>query len=222
MKYYSVAIDGPAGSGKSTVARRVAEHLGFTYVDSGAMYRAVAWQALNQSADFHNDTEIEQIAKELHFQLDKNGWLINGERIDSLLRSPQVSQYASNVAKTIGVRKILVAKQQEIASKNHVVMDGRDIGNHVLPHADVKIYLTASVEERAKRRLNEQQKRGYDGDLQLIMKEIERRDEQDQTREISPLRQASDAVRIDTTSRSVQQIVDEIVTICCTKMGGEE
>lgn len=224
MKIFSVAIDGPAGSGKSTVARQVAQELDLTYLDTGAMYRAIAWQSLDYQIDIQDETAVAHIAQITRFDIGSAGLLVNGEQItqiDEMLRTPVVSQLASEVAKYPTVRSILVAKQQEMAKRYQVVMDGRDIGTVVLPDAEIKIFLTASIEERAYRRYTELQKKGYQVDLPQLQSEIHTRDVNDQTRSVSPLKQAEDAILIDTTKRTVSEIVKQIMDICCTKMGGE-
>jgi cytidylate kinase len=222
MKRFSVAIDGPAGAGKSTVARKVADYLGITYVDTGAMYRAIAWKALKGGVGTENEEAVTQLAEALTFSLDRQGICVDGVRLADEIRTPEVSNAASRIARMPGVRRILVNKQQEIAATRSVVMDGRDIGTHVLPHADVKIFLTASIDERAERRYRELLAKGLKPDFEQLREEIRRRDENDRTREYAPLRQAEDAVLIDTTGRSVDEIVKSILRLCRNKMGGEE
>jgi len=222
MKFYAVAIDGPAGSGKSTIARILAKKLGFLYLDSGAMYRAVAWRSLKQKINLKDPAAIRQLVQSTKFEMVSDRLLVNGEYIDEQLRTPEVSQLASEVAQNPIVREILVKKQQEIARDHHVIMDGRDIGTVVLPDADVKIFLTASIDERAKRRYRELKAKGLKVDLEQLRDDIRKRDENDQNRAISPLRQAEDAIRIDTTNRTIEEVVEQILAICCTKMGGEE
>ncbi|WP_124727311.1 (d)CMP kinase [Staphylospora marina] len=222
MRRFAVAIDGPAGAGKSTVARKVADRLGITYVDTGAMYRALAWKALSENMDTDNEEDITHLAEGIRFSLDPNGIRVNGIPLSDEIRTPEVSNEASKIAKMPGVRRILVNKQQEIAATQHVVMDGRDIGTHVLPDADVKIFLTASIDERARRRFEELTAKGLSPDFDRIREEIRRRDENDRTRVHSPLRQAEDAIRIDTTGRSVDEVVETILRLCRNKMGGEE
>lgn len=222
MKYYAVAIDGPAGSGKSTIARILASKLNFIYLDSGAMYRAIAWRVLNENIDLNHSARLRPLIESTHFEIDPNGLLVNGERVGEELRTPEVSSLASEVAKNPIVREILVRKQQEMAKDHHVIMDGRDIGTVVLPNADVKIFLTASIDERAKRRYREFQQKGLEVDFEQLRNEIRQRDENDQNRSISPLRQAEDAIRIDTTNQTIEEVVEQILSICCTKLGGEE
>jgi cytidylate kinase len=221
MKYYAVAIDGPAGSGKSTVAKQLARRLHFTYVDTGAMYRAVAWRSIIEEIDPTESEKIALLAEKIDFSLHQRGMLIDGERLQDQLRLPEVSSRASTVAKIAGVREALVRKQQQIAASHHVVMDGRDVGTRVIPKADVKIFLTASIEERARRRYQELQKKGHPMALDRLVEEIKQRDHNDQTRAHSPLVQAEDAIRIDTTHLTIQQVVQKILAICDTKIGGD-
>lgn len=222
MKQLQVAIDGPAGAGKSTVARQVANRLGLSYVDTGAMYRSIAWKALHENVDVHDDEAITHLAEQLTFSLHPQGIIVNGLLLTEEIRTQEISALASAIAKMPGVRRILVNKQQEIAALESVVMDGRDIGTHVLPNADVKVFLTASIEERALRRYKELRAKGLDVDLNRLKEEIKHRDENDRTRKYGPLKRAEDAVLIDTTNRSVEEIVDSIMQLCRHKMGGGE
>lgn len=222
MRSFAVAIDGPAGSGKSTVARHLAKRLNFIYLDTGAMYRAIAWKVLQEKINLDDVHRVSKLAMTTYFQIDSTGLLINGEQVDEELRTSEVSKLASEVAKIPIVREILVDKQRAMAKGHRVVMDGRDIGTVVLPDAEVKIYLTASIDERADRRYKELKNKGLMVDLDQLRREIRLRDENDETRSISPLRQAEDAILIDTTDHTIKEIVDQIHTICCTKMGGEE
>lgn len=221
MKRFQVAIDGPAGAGKSTVARQVAKKLGFTFVDSGAMYRAIAWMIL-QEGDQVSEQKAYQLAQNSHFSLHPQGVIVNDQVLTDELRSPEVSNLASTIATMPRVRQALVVKQQEIAEQESVVMDGRDIGSHVLPNADLKVFLTASIEERAKRRLEDLTQKGLSVDLETLKAEIAARDLNDQTREFSPLIQAEDAYLLDTTQMTIPQVVEKILVLCRTKMGGEE
>ena len=188
-----VAIDGPAGAGKSTVARAVAERLGFLHVDSGAMYRAVALWALENGVDPSNGAKVVPMAASAEINLNGGRVLLNGRDITADVRRPEVSQAASRVSAIPGVRRELVSKQQEYAAAASVVMEGRDIGTVVYPRAQVKIYLDASAEVRARRRVGE-----LGGDYAEVLREIRERDGRDATRADSPLRQAEDAVYVDT------------------------
>ncbi|MGA9173400.1 MAG: (d)CMP kinase [Thermoactinomyces sp.] len=222
MKRFLVAIDGPAGAGKSTVARQVAKRLGLVYIDTGAMYRALAWKALQKGISLQDEEAVTQLAESLTFALHPKGISINGQYLSHEIRTPEISCAASTIARMFGVRRVLVNKQREIAENQNVVMDGRDIGTNVLPHADLKIFLTASIEERAKRRFKEMKAKGLVADLEQLKKEIRERDEKDRTREHAPLKQADDAVLIDTTHRSIAEIVENILQLCCNKMGSRE
>ena len=188
-----VAIDGPAGAGKSTVARAVAERLGFLHVDSGAMYRAVALWALENGVDPGDGAKVVPMAESAEINLNGGRVLLNGRDITADVRRPEVSQAASRVSAIPGVRRELVSKQQEYAAAASVVMEGRDIGTVVYPRAQVKIYLDASAEVRARRRVGE-----LGGDYAQVLREIRERDDRDATRADSPLRQAEDAVYVDT------------------------
>jgi len=188
-----VAIDGPAGAGKSTVAKAVAARMGFLHVDSGAMYRAVALWALENGIDPSDDHKLVPLAESAEILLEGGRVQLNGRDITAEIRRPEVSQASSKVSAIPGVRRALVLKQQEFAERASVVMEGRDIGTVVYPNAQVKIYLDASAQVRARRRVNEQ-----GGDFAQVLREIEERDDRDATRADSPLRQAGDAIYLDT------------------------
>ncbi|SMO42013.1 (d)CMP kinase [Melghirimyces algeriensis] len=225
MTCFSIAIDGPAGSGKSTVARQVAKELGLTYVDTGAMYRAITWKALKQNVDLEDESSVARMSQETDIQLSsENGvdvW-VDGIKVTNDIRTPQVTSNVSLIASQARVREILVDKQREIAQKTGVVMDGRDIGTHVLPKANLKIFLTASIEERAQRRHRELTQRGYSVDWDQLKEEIRLRDEKDSVREHSPLRPAEDAIHLDTTGLSIKEVVQAILNLSRTKaIGGE-
>ena len=215
----NVAIDGPAGAGKSTVARQVASELGYIYVDTGAMYRAVALAALQESAPAHDHERIGRLASEISIELrpgsDGQQVLLNGEDVTDQIREPHVSRLVPQIAAIGAVREVLVRHQQRMARSKGVVMDGRDIGTHVIPDAEVKIFLTASVEERARRRYEELMAKGHqDVTYEQLVSDISERDRHDREREVSPLVQAEDAVYIDSTGLTVQEVVNTIVTIC--------
>lgn len=206
-----VAIDGPAGSGKSTVCKIIASKYGFTYIDTGAMYRSIAYVAENYGYD-----DIEKKAAEVEFILEDNGKKIsiryNGEIIDltSKIRTPEISSKVAFIASNKEIRKILVAKQQSYAKGCDVIMEGRDITTVVLPQADIKVYLTASPEERAKRRYKEWENKSDAPKFEDVLKDIIKRDEMDTNRAESPLMQARDAIFIDTTGLTLEQVSDKI------------
>lgn len=212
-----IAIDGPAGAGKSTVAKLVAEKLDFLYVDTGAMYRAITWKALQKGIDIKDTEAVAKLAADTRIDLIKkpesNGLtvLCDGKDVTSAIRSPQVSQAVSLLAQVEAVRNILVKKQREIAQSESVVMDGRDIGSHVLPYAPYKFFLNASLRERAKRRYKELCSKGYEVDIKQLEKDIALRDEMDSNREIAPLIKVPEAIEIDTTELTPEQVADKIV-----------
>ncbi|WP_196602742.1 (d)CMP kinase [Pectinatus frisingensis] len=212
-----IAIDGPAGAGKSTVAQLVAARLGYTYIDTGAMYRAVAWKVL-QADDFDfKDEFIIQTAQHMNLILQyidgSTRVLADGEDISDKLRAPAVNKIVSQVAKLGPVREKMVALQRTMAQNGAVVMDGRDIASNVLPNADIKIYLTASVEERARRRFIEMKQKGYNIDLEQLKSEIAARDKADSERAISPLIKTPDAFLLDSTSMTIKAVVDKILSL---------
>lgn len=209
-----IAIDGPAAAGKSTIAKMTAEKLNYTYLDTGAMYRALTYKALSRNIDINNGTILGEMLKETAITLEptKEGQVVkvDGVEVSEEIRSPEVTAAVSKVATHQAVRTLMVNKQRQLGEKSGVVMDGRDIGTHVLPTAELKIFMTASVEERAIRRYKEDQARGIDTSLEQLKKEIKARDEADSNREVSPLKQAEDAILLDTTAMSIDEVVDEI------------
>lgn len=213
----SIAIDGPAAAGKSTVAKILAEDYSYVYIDTGAMYRALTYKAIQNNADLENEEELKKIlsATEIELVPSDNGQqvLINGENVTDVIRTHDVTNSVSIVAKHAYVREEMVKRQQEMASGGRVVMDGRDIGTHVLPNAEVKVFLRASVLERAKRRHDENLSKGFESDLEQLKIDIARRDKLDSERIIAPLKKADDAVEIDTTSLSIEGVVEEIKKI---------
>lgn len=216
MKRLVVAIDGPAGAGKSTVAQLAAKKLGYTYIDTGAMYRAVAWKVLQQQevTDERILEVIRDIDVDLHYAKGKTTVTVDGEDVSAAIRTPEVSAVVSRVAALGPVRTKMVDLQRKMAKRGAVLMDGRDIATNVLPHADVKIFLTASIEERARRRWKEMKEKGYDIALETLKKDIAARDKADSEREISPLVQADDAVLLDTTGLSIDEVVVRILNLC--------
>lgn len=223
---YNIAIDGPAGAGKSTIARRVARELSFIYVDTGAMYRAMALYLLRRKVNRDDTEQIGNICQDAEISIEyQNGEqivLLNGENVNSYLRTEEVGNMASVSSAVPRVREKLLSLQRKLAKDMSVVMDGRDIGTTILPDADVKIYLTASSLTRAKRRYLELQEKGTVCNLDEIQKDIEERDQRDMSREISPLRQAEDAVLVDSSDLTIQQVVDRILQIFRSKTTGED
>ncbi len=216
-KRISIAIDGPAAAGKSTVAKVVAKKLSYVYIDTGAMYRAITYAALEQKVDIENEEKLMEVVKNVNieFQQGENTQLVflNGQDVSEVIRTPDVTNRVSIVAKHRLVREEMVRRQQELAEKGGVVMDGRDIGTHVLPDAEVKIFMLASVEERAERRYLENMNKGFDSNLEQLKEDIARRDKLDSEREVSPLKKADDALELDTTSLSIEEVVQKIMSI---------
>mgnify|MGYP000020087040 CR=1 FL=1 len=212
---HNVAIDGPAGAGKSTIAKRIARRLGYIYVDTGAMYRAMAYYLIQNQVDAADQEAIAAACQHadisICYQDGEQVVLLNGENVNAYLRTEAVGNMASVSSVVPEVRKKLVELQQKLARETDVVMDGRDIGTVVLPDADVKVYLTASVETRAKRRFLELQEKGEPADLAKIAADIEDRDYRDMHRDISPLRQAEDATLVDSSDMTIDQVVQAII-----------
>lgn len=223
MKKISIAIDGPAAAGKSTVAKIIADKLGYVYVDTGAMYRALTLKALKKEADLQNEDELVTILQDTVITLlpGEKGQRVftDGKDVTAEIRNAEVTNHVSVASKHKQIREEMVKRQKMLGSNGGVVMDGRDIGTHVLPAAEVKIFLLASVDERAQRRHLENLEKGYPSDLEKIKKEIAARDKLDSEREVAPLRKADDAVVIDTTSKSIEQVVDEILALASERIG---
>ena len=215
---YSIAIDGPAGAGKSTIAKQIARRKGYIYVDTGAMYRAMALFLIENHITPEEAEKISEKSKEADISIVyENGEqvvLLNGRNVNGLIRTEEVSNMSSASSVNGDVRKKLVELQQKLARTADVVMDGRDIGTCVLPHANLKIYLTASSEVRAKRRYDEMTAKGVECDIDVIKKDIEERDYRDMHREISPLKQAEDAILVDSSDMTIEEVIDKILGMC--------
>lgn len=213
----NIAIDGPAGAGKSTIAKMVAERLSFIYVDTGAMYRAIALYLLDQGVTGDDPSQIEALCKGADISIEyKDGEqlvILNGENVNAKIRTEQVGNMASVSSANAKVREHLLKLQRTLAAKNDVVMDGRDIGTTILPDAEVKIYLTASADTRAKRRALEYEQKGMPFDLDEIRRDIIERDERDMNREVSPLKQAEDAILVDSSEMGISEVVDAILAV---------
>ena len=215
---FNVAIDGPAGAGKSTIAKAVAAKKGYVYVDTGAMYRAMALYFLRSNISKDDETKISSVVDDIvvsiKYEAGSQHVILNGEDVTGLIRTEEVGNMASATSVYSAVRTKLVALQQELAKTTDVIMDGRDIGTVVLPNANVKVFLTASVECRAKRRFDELQAKGENPDFDKIAKDIEERDYRDSHREISPLKQAEDAILVDSSNMTIDEVVGTILDLC--------
>ena len=215
---YNVAIDGPAGAGKSTIAKLVAKKKGYIYVDTGAMYRGLAIHFLKKKADQEDRQAVAEACRDAEATIGYEDGVqqtyLNGENVTGMLRTEEVGNMASKTSAIPEVREKLLELQRSLAREKDVIMDGRDIGTNILPNADVKIYLTASVETRARRRYDELKEKGTDCSLDEIARDIRERDERDMTREIAPLKKAEDAILVDSSDMTIQQVVDEICGYC--------
>ena len=222
MKKINIAIDGPAGAGKSTIAKALAKQLNIVYVDTGAMYRAIGlYFSRKQVAKDDVETverECENIDVSIGYEDGEQIVYLNGENVNGLIRTPEAGMMASAFSMHKKVREKMVELQQNLAKKTSVVMDGRDIGTVVLPEAEVKIYLTASSSVRAKRRYDELIQKGVDCNLEQLKKEIEERDYQDMTREVSPLKKAEDAIELDTSDLSIEEVIEKMQQIVLWKI----
>jgi cytidylate kinase len=221
-KNISIAIDGPAAAGKSTVAKIVAEKFSYIYIDTGAMYRAITYKAQKSDINLENEDALFQLLEDTKIELfpGKNGQLVylDGNDVTNEIRSAEVTNNVSIVAKHKLIREEMVKRQQEFAVNGGVVMDGRDIGTFVLPNAEVKVFLLASVEERAQRRHLENIQKGFPTDLEKIKEEIATRDKIDSEREVAPLSKAKDAIEIDTSSLSIHEVVERIVNLAVERI----
>jgi cytidylate kinase len=224
-----IAVDGPAGAGKSTVARKLARVLHLQYLDTGAMYRALTLKALRDHVDLNDESKLSEMAESIHLDMVYNARkkppfrvYMDGEDVSAAIRSREVSAHVSQVSSHRGVRREMVRKQRSIAGDKGVVVEGRDVGTVVFPKADIKFFLTASVRERARRRYREMKKEGYDVSMESIQHEMVKRDHQDATREVNPLKRAPDAVLIDTTGESVSQVVKTMLKLIQGHLTGLE
>ena len=220
-KVFNIAIDGPAGAGKSTIAKSAAARLGFVYVDTGAMYRAMALYFLRKGIAASDEAAIAEAAGEVDITISYEDGvqqvILNGENVSGLIRTEEVSAMSSATSVYLPVREKLVELQKRLAAKENVIMDGRDIGTCVLPGADLKIYLTASTAVRARRRYDELAAKGESGSPEAIEKEIAKRDYRDMHRENSPLKQAEDAVLVDTSDMSIEEVIERIMELAASK-----
>ena len=222
--HYAIAIDGPSGAGKSTLARRAAKEFGFLYVDTGAIYRTVGLAAHRNDIDCHDEEAVAQILPMIDIRMGYNAegeqrMFLNGEDVSDEIRAPEISICASDVSSLPAVRAFLLEMQRKTARDNHVLMDGRDIGTVVLPEAELKIYLTASAEARAERRLKELVEKGVETSFEDVLRDIEYRDYQDSHREIAPLRQAEDAVLLDTSDIGLEESCEMLYGTIREKLG---
>lgn len=213
MKKIAIAVDGPAGAGKSTISKLLAKKLSINYIDTGAMYRAFTYKIISNNIDFDNRDEIINILNSTSIDFNDGHIYLDNKIVDSEIRENYISKNVSYMAIIKEVREKMVDIQRKIAKNKSVVMDGRDIGTHVLPNAEFKFFITASVEERGKRRFEELQKKNININLQKLIEEIEKRDRIDSTRDISPLKKSSDAIEIDTTELTIDEVVNKIISL---------
>lgn len=216
-KNYNIAIDGPAGAGKSTIAKKVAGALEYIYIDTGAMYRAFGLFAMNKGISPEDEEAVKNASNEVSIKIDyfkgKQQVLLNGENVTDLIRTEEVGRMSSSFARYASVREKMVVLQKSMAASSNVIMDGRDIGTVVLPNADLKIYLTAGSKERAERRYKELTQKGISCNMNEIEKDIIDRDYQDMNREVSPLKKAEDAVLIDSSQMTIDEVTDTIIRL---------
>lgn len=211
-KIYQIAIDGPAGSGKSTIAKALAKELDIDYIDTGAMYRAFGYKIREKGIDMHDPAQLDALLCSTEIDFDRGKTLLDGSDVSSVIRTPEISMLASECSAIAEVRKKLVALQQAMGESKSVVMDGRDIGTVVFPKAKYKFFLTASSEERAKRRFAELTAKGERTTFEQVLEEMNRRDHNDTTRKVTPLRRADDALEVDTTKMSIEEVTEFIIS----------
>ena len=212
MRNLVIAVDGPAGAGKSTIAKIIADKLNINYIDTGAMYRAITYKCLQNNIDINNEEDVINIAKQCDIDFKDNNIYLNGNILKDEIRTMDVSNNVSNVAKIKEVRYLMVDIQRNIGKMSSVILDGRDIGSYVFPNADYKFFLIATPEERGNRRYKELINKGYDVNLEEIIKDIIKRDEIDSNREFAPLVKAEDAIEIDTTGKNIDEVVNSVLS----------
>ena len=216
----NIAIDGPSAAGKSTISDILAQKLGYVHLDTGSMYRSVAYQCFKEGIAMDDEDNVVKMIERIDLKMMPNGEIfLDGEEISGKIRTNEISMGASNVSKLQNVRKALVAMQQKIAADGGYILDGRDIGTVVLTDAPVKIFMVASAEARAQRRVDQNKEKGIDGDYETILEDIKKRDYQDTHREHSPLKQADDAILIDTSDMTIEEVVDEVMSIVNKVLG---
>lgn len=218
MKRIVIAIDGPSGAGKGTISRTISARLGYRHIDTGAMYRAVAWKALHDRLAVDDEAVVAALAERSTIVVEAGTVSIDGNDVTTAIRTPEIDKGAAAVARLPRVREVLVARQRALGREGGVVMEGRDIGTVVFPHADVKIYLDASAEERARRRANDPAHTGSQSGQAAVAAAIQARDTSDTTRAVSPLTLAPDAVRIDTTAMPIDEVVERVMELVRTKV----
>ena len=207
-----IAVDGPAGAGKSTISKLIAKKLNINYIDTGAMYRAVTYKCLSEGVDVKNEEAVIEVAKRTDIDFRDNNIYLDSKVVNEEIRTREVSANVSDIAKIKEVRYLMVDVQREIGTRNDVILDGRDIGSYVFPNADYKFFLVATPEERGRRRYKELCEKGFEGTLEEIIKDIEKRDEIDSNREFAPLKKADDAIEIDTTGLGIDEVVEAVVS----------
>ena len=217
MKNFSIAIDGPAGAGKSTVAKEIAKRLNFIYIDTGAMYRCVTVYMIKNNIGLEENQKIEEMLKEINIEFKREDDIekvyLNQEDVTKEIRTNEVNNLVSQVSHIIEIRESITNLSRKVAEGKNVIMEGRDIGTNVFPNADVKIYLDATPEERANRRLKQNQEKGIESSYEEILENIKFRDNNDKTSKVAPLKQAEDAIYVDTTTMSIDEVVEKIIDI---------